>query len=223
MSDNATFNNDPMNAIMTTQGTTASALVPMVVEQSSRGERAFDIYSRLLKERIIFINGPIDDNVSSVICAQLLFLESENPKQDISIYINSPGGIVTSGLAIYDTMEYIRPECSTVCMGQAASMGSLLLMAGAAGKRYSLPNSRIMTHQPSGGFSGQATDIEIHAREILNLRERLNNIYVKHTGRSLKDIEAIMERDTFMAPEEALKHGLIDEVVEKRPVPKGEE
>ena len=223
MSDNATFNNDPMNAIMTIQGTTASALVPMVVEQSSRGERAFDIYSRLLKERIIFINGPIDDNVSSVICAQLLFLESENPKQDISIYINSPGGIVTSGLAIYDTMEYIRPECSTVCMGQAASMGSLLLMAGAAGKRYSLPNSRIMTHQPSGGFSGQATDIEIHAREILNLRERLNNIYVKHTGRSLKDIEAIMERDTFMAPEEALKHGLIDEVVEKRPVPKGEE
>ena len=177
----------------------------------------------LLKERIIFINGPIDDNVSSVICAQLLFLRSENPKQDISIYINSPGGIVTSGLAIYDTMEYIRPECSTVCMGQAASMGSLLLMAGAAGKRFSLPNSRIMTHQPSGGFSGQATDIEIHAREILNLRERLNGIYVKHTGRSLKDIEAIMERDTFMAPEEALKHGLIDEIVSKRPAPKGEE
>ena len=223
MSDNATFKNESMNAIMNTTSTTASGLVPMVVEQSSRGERAFDIYSRLLKERIIFINGPIDDNVSSVICAQLLFLESENPKQDISIYINSPGGIVTSGLAIYDTMEYIRPECSTLCMGQAASMGSLLLMAGAAGKRFSLPNSRIMTHQPSGGFSGQATDIEIHAREILNLRERLNNIYVKHTGRSLKDIEAIMERDTFMAPEEALKHGLIDEVVEKRPVPKGEE
>lgn len=220
MSDNAIFNNAPyLNA----SDASASALVPMVVEQSSRGERAFDIYSRLLKERIIFINGPIDDNVSSVICAQLLFLESENPKQDISIYINSPGGIVTSGLAIYDTMEYIRPECSTVCMGQAASMGSLLLMAGAAGKRFSLPNSRIMTHQPSGGFSGQATDIEIHAREILNLRERLNGIYVKHTGRSLKDIEAIMERDTFMAPEEALKHGLIDEIVAKRPAPKGEE
>ena len=217
MSDNAIFNNAPaMNGL----DTTAQALVPMVVEQSSRGERAFDIYSRLLKERIIFINGPIDDNVSSVICAQLLFLRSENPKQDISIYINSPGGIVTSGLAIYDTMEYIRPECSTVCMGQAASMGSLLLMAGAAGKRFSLPNSRIMTHQPSGGFSGQATDIEIHAREILNLRERLNGIYVKHTGRSLKDIEAIMERDTFLAPEEALKHGLIDEIVSKRPAPK---
>jgi ATP-dependent Clp protease protease subunit len=199
-----------------------SALVPMVVEQTSRGERAFDIYSRLLKERIIFINGPIDDAVSSVICAQLLFLESENPKLDISMYINSPGGVVTSGLAIYDTMEYIRPQVSTVCMGQAASMGSLLLMAGAAGKRYSLPNSRIMTHQPSGGFSGQATDIEIHAREILSLRERLNGIYVKHTGRTLKDIEKIMERDTFMSPEEALKHGLIDEVVVKRPVPKDE-
>jgi len=197
-----------------------SALVPMVVEQTSRGERAFDIYSRLLKERIIFVYGPIDDAVSSVICAQLLFLESENPKLDISMYINSPGGVVTSGLAIYDTMEYIRPEVSTVCMGQAASMGSLLLMAGAAGKRYSLPNSRIMTHQPSGGFSGQATDIEIHAREILSLRERLNGIYVKHTGRTLKDIEKIMERDTFMSPEEALKHGLIDEVVVKRPVPK---
>ncbi len=220
MSDNATFNTAPAMAATTPLDTSAQALVPMVVEQSSRGERAFDIYSRLLKERIIFINGPIDDNVSSVICAQLLFLESENPKQDISIYINSPGGIVTSGLAIYDTMEYIRPECSTVCMGQAASMGSLLLMAGAAGKRYSLPNARIMTHQPSGGFSGQATDIEIHAREILNLRERLNGIYVKHTGRSLKDIEAIMERDTFMAPDEALKHGLIDEIVSKRPAPK---
>ena len=204
------------------QNTYGSALVPMVVEQTSRGERAFDIYSRLLKERIIFINGPIDDAVSSVICAQLLFLESENPKLDISMYINSPGGIVTSGLAIYDTMEYIRPEVSTVCMGQAASMGSLLLMAGAAGKRYSLPNSRIMTHQPSGGFSGQATDIEIHAREILSLRERLNGIYVKHTGRKLSDIEKIMERDTFMSPGEALKHGLIDEVVEKRPVPKDE-
>ena len=166
--------------------TTASALVPMVVEQTSRGERAFDIYSRLLKERIIFIVGPIDDAVSSVVCAQLLFLESENPKQEISMYINSPGGVVTSGLAIYDTMEYISPDVSTVCIGQAASMGSLLLMAGAAGKRFSLPHSRIMTHQPSGGFSGQASDIEIHAREILTLRERLNAIYVKHTGRPLK-------------------------------------
>lgn len=218
MSDKPVFSDfDPSFANAT------GALVPMVIEQTSRGERSFDIYSRLLKERIIFINGPIDDAVSSVVCAQLLFLESENPKQDISIYINSPGGIVTSGLAMYDTMEYIRPDCSTVCIGQAASMGSLLLMAGAKGKRYSLPNSRIMTHQPSGGFSGQATDIEIHAREILNLRERLNNIYVKHTGRSLKDIEAIMERDTFMSPEEALKHGLIDEVVDKRPKPKGED
>jgi ATP-dependent Clp protease protease subunit len=199
--------------------TTASALVPMVVEQTNRGERAFDIYSRLLKERIIFIVGPIDDAVSSVVCAQLLFLESENPKQEISMYINSPGGVVTSGLAIYDTMEYIRPDVSTVCIGQAASMGSLLLMAGAAGKRFSLPHSRIMTHQPSGGFSGQASDIEIHAREILTLRERLNAIYVKHTGRPLEDIEKIMERDTFMAPQEAKDIGLIDEVVEKRPKP----
>ena len=199
--------------------TTSSALVPMVVEQTSRGERAFDIYSRLLKERIIFIVGPIDDAVSSVVCAQLLFLESENPKQEISMYINSPGGVVTSGLAIYDTMEYIRPDVSTVCIGQAASMGSLLLMAGAAGKRFSLPHSRIMTHQPSGGFSGQASDIEIHAREILTLRERLNAIYVKHTGRPLEDIEKIMERDTFMAPQEAKDIGLIDEVVEKRPKP----
>ena len=217
------MSNSPIFTDGLPQQATASALIPMVVEQTSRGERSFDIYSRLLKERIIFINGPIDDAVSSVVCAQLLFLESENPKQDISIYINSPGGIVTSGLAMYDTMEYIRPDCSTVCIGQAASMGSLLLMAGAAGKRFSLPNARIMTHQPSGGFSGQATDIEIHAREILNLRSRLNGIYVKHTGRSLKDIEAIMERDTFMAPEEALKHGLIDQVVDKRPKPKGEE
>ena len=199
--------------------TTASALVPMVVEQTSRGERAFDIYSRLLKERIIFIVGPIDDAVSSVVCAQLLFLESENPKQEISMYINSPGGVVTSGLAIYDTMEYIRPDVSSVCIGQAASMGSLLLMAGAVGKRFSLPHSRIMTHQPSGGFSGQASDIEIHAREILTLRERLNAIYVKHTGRPLEDIEKIMERDTFMAPQEAKDIGLIDEVVEKRPKP----
>lgn len=217
------MSNSPIFTDGLPQHATASALIPMVVEQTSRGERSFDIYSRLLKERIIFINGPIDDAVSSVVCAQLLFLESENPKQDISIYINSPGGIVTSGLAMYDTMEYIRPDCSTVCIGQAASMGSLLLMAGAAGKRFSLPNARIMTHQPSGGFSGQATDIEIHAREILNLRSRLNGIYVKHTGRSLEEIEAIMERDTFMAPEEALKHGLIDQVVDKRPKPKGEE
>ena len=200
--------------------TTLSALVPMVVEQSSRGERAYDIYSRLLKERIIFVNGPIDDAVSSVVCAQLLFLESENPTQDISMYINSPGGIVTSGLAMYDTMEYIRPDVSTVCIGQAASMGSLLLMAGAAGKRYSLPNARIMTHQPSGGFSGQASDIEIHAREILNLRERLNGIYVKHTGKNLKDIHKIMERDTFMTADEAKSFGLIDNVVNKRPAPK---
>jgi ATP-dependent Clp protease protease subunit len=200
--------------------TTLSALVPMVVEQSSRGERAYDIYSRLLKERIIFVNGPIDDAVSSVVCAQLLFLESENPTQDISMYINSPGGVVTSGLAMYDTMEYIRPDVSTVCIGQAASMGSLLLTAGAAGKRYSLPNARIMTHQPSGGFSGQASDIEIHAREILNIRERLNGIYVKHTGKSLKDIQKIMERDTFMTADEAKSFGLIDNVVDKRPAPK---
>ncbi|MGC6484035.1 MAG: ATP-dependent Clp endopeptidase proteolytic subunit ClpP [Candidatus Puniceispirillales bacterium] len=213
MTDRTNASMDPMTA----------ALVPMVVEQTSRGERAFDIYSRLLKERIIFIVGPIDDAVSSLVCAQLLFLESENPKKDISVYINSPGGVVTSGLAIYDTMEYIRPDVSTVCMGQAASMGSLLLMAGAAGKRYSLPHSRIMTHQPSGGFSGQATDIEIHAREILTLRERLNGIYVKHTGQSLKEIEKIMERDTFMAPDEAQKIGLIDEVVENRPKPADED
>ena len=189
----------------------------MVVEQSSRGERAYDIYSRLLKERIIFVNGAIDDAVASVVCAQLLFLESENPSQDISMYINSPGGIVTSGLAMYDTMEYIRPDIATVCIGQAASMGSLLLMAGTAGKRHSLPNARIMTHQPSGGFSGQAADIEIHAREILNLRERLNQIYVKHTGKNIKAIQKIMDRDTFMTADEAQSFGLIDEVVEKRP------
>ena len=194
-----------------------AALVPMVVEQTSRGERSYDIYSRLLKERIIFLNGPVEDMMSSVICAQLLFLESENPDKDIFMYINSPGGVVTSGLAIYDTMEYIRPNVATVCMGQAASMGSLLLMAGAAGKRYCLPNARIMTHQPSGGFQGQATDIEIHAKEIINLRSRLNGIYEKHTGQSAKQIEKIMERDTFMAPEEAQKLGLIDEVVSKRP------
>ncbi|MDC3079826.1 ATP-dependent Clp endopeptidase proteolytic subunit ClpP [Rhodospirillaceae bacterium] len=192
-------------------------MIPMVVEQTSRGERAFDIYSRLLKERIIFVVGPIDDAVASVVCAQLLFLEADNPTKDISMYINSPGGIVTSGLAMYDTMEYIRPEISTVCIGQAASMGSLLLTAGAKGKRYSLPNSKIMIHQPSGGFQGQATDIEIHAKEILSTRSRLNEIYVKHTGQKLDKIEKAMERDNFMTPEEALSFGLIDEVVEKRP------
>ena len=197
-------------------------LVPMVVEQTNRGERAYDIFSRLLKERIIFLNGPIDDGVASLVCSQLLFLESENPTKDISMYINSPGGIVTSGLAIYDTMEYIRPDVSTVCMGQAASMGSLLLTAGAAGKRFSLPNARIMTHQPSGGFQGQATDIEIHAREILDLRQRLNGIYEKHSGKTIKQIEKIMDRDTFMTAEDAKNFGLIDQVVEKRPIPKTE-
>ena len=197
-------------------------LVPMVVEQTNRGERAYDIFSRLLKERIIFLNGPIDDGVASLVCSQLLFLESENPTKDISMYINSPGGIVTSGLAIYDTMEYIRPEVSTVCMGQAASMGSLLLTAGASGKRFSLPNARIMTHQPSGGFQGQATDIEIHAKEILDLRRRLNGIYEKHSGKTTKQIEKIMDRDTFMTAEDAKAFGLIDQVVEKRPLPKTE-
>ena len=193
-----------------------SALVPMVVEQTSRGERSYDIYSRLLKERIIFLVGPVDDNIASLVCAQLLFLEAENPKKDISMYINSPGGVVTSGLSIYDTMEYIRPDVSTVCIGQAASMGSLLLTAGAKNKRYCLPNARVMTHQPSGGFQGQATDIEIHAKEIINLRSRLNNIYVKHSGKKLAEIEALMDRDTFLSPQDALKIGLIDEVVDKR-------
>ena len=197
-----------------------SALIPMVVEQTNRGERSYDIYSRLLKERIIFLNGPVEDMMASVICAQLLFLESENPSKDIFMYINSPGGVVTSGMAIYDTMEYIRPDVSTVCIGQAASMGSLLLTAGAAGKRHCLPNSRIMTHQPSGGFQGQATDVEIHAKEIISLRSRLNKIYEKHSGKSLKQIEKIMERDTFMSPDEAKEMGLIDEVVSKRPAPK---
>ncbi len=194
-----------------------AALIPMVVEQTSRGERSYDIYSRLLKERIIFLVGPIDDNIASLVCAQLLFLEAENPKKDISMYINSPGGVVTSGLSIYDTMEYIRPDVSTVCIGQAASMGSLLLTAGAKNKRYCLPNARIMTHQPSGGFQGQATDIEIHAKEIINLRSRLNNIYVKHSGKKIAEIEALMDRDTFLSPQDALKLGLIDEVVEQRP------
>lgn len=195
-----------------------NSLVPMVVEQTNRGERAYDIYSRLLKERIIFVVGPINDAISSVVCAQLLFLEAENPTKDISMYINSPGGVVSSGLAMYDTMEYIRPDVSTVCIGQAASMGSLLLTAGAKGKRYCLPHAKVMIHQPSGGFQGQATDIEIHAREILATRARLNEIYVKHTGRKLDEIETAMERDNFMVPEDAKKFGLIDEVVYKRPV-----
>jgi ATP-dependent Clp protease, protease subunit len=203
--------NDPVDTYM-------SSLIPMVVEQTNRGERSYDIYSRLLKERIIFVVGPINDAVSSVVCAQLLFLEAENPAKDIFMYLNSPGGIVTSGMAMYDTMEYIRPEVSTVCIGQAASMGSLLLTAGAPGKRYSLPNSKIMIHQPSGGYQGQATDIEIHAKEILATRARLNQVYVKHTGQPLEKIESAMDRDNFMAPEDALAFGLIDEVVEKRPV-----
>ena len=192
-------------------------LVPMVVEQTNRGERAYDIYSRLLKERIIFMVGPVNDGVASLICAQLLFLESENPNKDIAFYINSPGGIVTSGLAIYDTMQYIRPPVSTLCIGQAASMGSLLLTAGAKGKRYTLPNSRIMIHQPSGGFQGQATDIEIHAKEILQTRTRLNEIYAKHTGQTVKVIEEAMERDKFLSPDEAKTFGLIDDVVQNRP------
>ncbi len=199
--------------------TTMQNLVPMVVEQTNRGERAYDIYSRLLKERIIFLIGPINDGVASLISAQLLFLEAENPTKDISIYINSPGGVVTSGLAIYDTMQYIRPDIATVCIGQAASMGSLLLTAGAAGKRYCLPNSRIMIHQPSGGVQGQATDIEIQAREILLLRTRLNEIYAKHTGQEVSVISDAVERDKFMTPDEAKAFGLIDEVVISRPVP----
>ena len=199
--------------------TKMNTLIPIVVEQTSRGERSYDIYSRLLKERIIFLIGPVEDHVASLVCAQLLFLESENPTKDISFYINSPGGLVTSGLAIYDTIRYIRPDISTVCIGQAASMGSLLLAAGAPGKRYALPNARIMVHQPSGGFQGQATDIEIHAREILALRSRLNDIYVKHTGQSLKRMERAVERDNFMTAAEAKDFGLIDEVVTERPVP----
>ena len=203
---------DPYDVYMNT-------LVPMVVEQTSRGERAYDIFSRLLKERIIFLTGPVHDGVSSLICAQLLFLEAENPTKDIYFYINSPGGVVSSGLAIYDTMQYIRCEVSTVCVGQAASMGSLLMAAGAPGKRYCLPNARIMVHQPSGGFSGQATDIEIHAREILALRQRLNEIYVQHTGQDIKKIENALERDHFMTAEEAKTFGIVDEVVAKRPAP----
>ena len=193
-----------------------STLVPIVIEQTARGERSFDIYSRLLKERIIFMTGPVDDHVSSLVCAQLLFLESENPNKEISFYINSPGGVVTSGLSIYDTMQYIKAPVSTVCIGQAASMGSLLLCAGAKGKRYSLPNSRIMIHQPSGGAQGQATDIEIQAREILYLRSRLNQIYVRHTGQPLEQIERDMERDNFKSALEAVEYGLIDRVLEQR-------
>ena len=200
-----------------------NTLVPMVVEQTNRGERSYDIYSRLLKERIIFVVGQVHDTMASLVTAQLLFLEAENPKKDIYMYINSPGGVVTSGLAIYDTMGYIRPDVSTLCTGQAASMGSLLLTAGAEGKRYSLPNSRIMVHQPSGGFQGQATDIEIHAKEILALRSRLNEIYARHTGQKLTDIEKAMERDRFLMPEAAKEFGLIDEVVTSRPTPEEED
>jgi ATP-dependent Clp protease protease subunit len=196
---------------------TMNALIPMVVEQTNRGERAYDIYSRLLKERIIFLTGAVMDEVASVICAQMLFLEAENPNKDISLYINSPGGVVTAGLSIYDTMQYIRPEVTTLCIGQAASLGSLLLAGGAAGKRYSLPNSRIMVHQPSGGFEGQATDIEIHAKEILLLRERLNQLYATHTGQNVDAIAEAFERDRFYTAEEAKEFGLIDEVVDKRP------
>ena len=191
-------------------------LIPMVVEQTNRGERAYDIYSRLLKERIVFLVGPVNDNVASLITAQLLFLESENPKKEISFYINSPGGLVTSGLGIYDTMQYIKPPVSTLCIGQASSMGSFLLAAGEKGKRFSLPNSRIMVHQPSAGYQGQATDIEIHAKEILALKDRLNKIYSKHTKKSESEMKKTLERDNFMTPMEAKNFGLIDEVVEKR-------
>ena len=193
-----------------------NTLIPMVVEQSSRGERAYDIYSRLLKERIVFVVGPINDSVASLVTAQLLFLESEDPKKEISLYVNSPGGLVTAGLGIYDTMQYIKPEISTLCIGQAASMGSFLLAAGTKGKRYSLPNSRIMVHQPSAGFQGQATDIEIHANEILKTKKRLNEIYSKHTGQSVDKIKEALERDKFMSADEAKSFGLIDKVVEKR-------
>jgi len=193
-----------------------NTLVPMVVEQSNKGERAYDIYSRLLKERIIFLVGPINDNVASLVTAQLLFLESEDPKKEINLYINSPGGLVTAGLGIYDTMQYVKPDISTLCIGQAASMGSFLLAAGKKGKRFSLPNSRIMVHQPSAGYQGQATDIEIHANEVLALKKRLNEIYSKHTGKTTSDIEKTLERDNFMTPEKAKDFGLIDAVVENR-------
>ena len=193
-----------------------NTLIPMVVEQSNRGERAYDIYSRLLKERIVFIVGPVNDNVASLVTAQLLFLESEDPKKEISLYINSPGGLVTAGLGIYDTIQYVKPDVSTLCIGQAASMGSFLLAAGAKGKRFSLPNSRIMVHQPSAGFQGQATDIEIHAKEVLSLKKRLNEIYSKHTNKSVEEIRSALERDNFMTPEDAKDFGLIDRVVDKR-------
>jgi len=193
-----------------------STLIPMVVEQSNRGERAYDIYSRLLKERIVFLVGPINDNVASLVTAQLLFLESEDPKKEISLYINSPGGLVTAGLGIYDTMQYIKPDVSTLCIGQAASMGSFLLAAGTKGKRFSLPNSRIMVHQPSAGYQGQATDIEIHANEVMSLKKRLNEIYSKHTKKTVEEIKSALERDNFMTPENAKDFGLIDKVVEKR-------
>ncbi|PCD77147.1 ATP-dependent Clp protease proteolytic subunit [Pseudothioclava arenosa] len=201
---------DPIDLYMNT-------LVPMVVEQTSRGERAYDIYSRLLKERIIFLSGPVHDGMATLICAQLLFLEAENPSKEIAMYINSPGGVVTSGLSIYDTMQYIKPKVSTLVIGQAASMGSLLLTAGEKGIRFSLPNSRVMVHQPSGGYQGQVTDILIHAREVENLKRRLNEIYVKHTGNDYATVEAGLERDNFMSPEEAKDWGLIDEILESRP------
>jgi ATP-dependent Clp protease protease subunit len=201
--------NDPIEFTM-------NALVPMVVEQSNRGERAYDIFSRLLKERVIFITGPIEDSVATVVCAQLLFLEADNPKKEISLYINSPGGVVTSGLAIYDTMQFIRPKVSTLCIGQAASMGSLLMAAGEKDMRFSLPNSRIMVHQPSGGFRGQAADIMLHAQEILSLKRRLNEIYVKHSGRTYDEIEQALERDNFMTADAAQEFGLIDRVIESR-------
>lgn len=202
---------------MNSLDTKALNLVPMVVEQTSRGERAYDIYSRLLKERVIFLVGGIDDHVANVIVAQMLFLEAENPEKDISLYINSPGGIVTAGLAIYDTMQFIKPDVSTICVGQACSAGSMLLMAGAKGKRYALPNSRVMIHQPSGGAQGQATDIEIQAREILYLRQRLNELYSRHTGQAIEQIQRDMERDRFLSAEAARDYGLIDHVLERRP------
>ncbi len=200
---------DPIDVYMNT-------LVPIVVEQTSRGERSYDIFSRLLKERIIFLSGPVHDAMSTLIVAQLLFLEAESPNKDIAMYINSPGGVVTSGLSIYDTMQYIRPEVSTLCVGQAASMGSLLLAAGAPGKRFALPNARVMVHQPSGGFQGQASDIALHAKEILELKDRLNKIYVHHTGRKLKEVETALDRDYFMTAEASKKWGIIDEIVQKR-------
>ncbi len=202
---------DPVNTYM-------NYLVPMVVEQTNRGERAYDIYSRLLKERIVFITGAVDDEVATLVVAQLLFLEADNPKKEIGMYINSPGGVVTSGLAVYDTMQFVRPAVSTLCIGQAASMGSLLLAAGAKDLRFALPNARIMLHQPSGGFQGQATDIMLHAQEILNLKKRLNEIYVRHTGQTLKKIEDALERDTFLTAEMAKDFGIVDKVIEKRPI-----